>query len=152
MFTASVGPVAPVRQVSPSRWSPREKRRLREVEALTKQLIKKMELPTVSEIHRHREAQVVETIKIWLGRGRYKRELEMVQELIEAGHDPLNIAAAAIKVARADEKQRPIAEIAEVKAPERREKEFGRDGKREALGAVNARRGAPGRGSRGWIA
>jgi ATP-dependent RNA helicase DeaD len=112
--------------------SPREKRRLREVEALTKQLIKKMELPTVSEIHRHREAQVVETIKIWLGRGRYKRELEMVQELIEAGHDPLNIAAAAIKVARADEKQRPIAEIAEVKAPERREKEFGRDGKREA--------------------
>jgi ATP-dependent RNA helicase DeaD len=112
--------------------SPREKRRLREVEALTKQLIKKMELPTVSEIHRHREAQVVETIKIWLGRGRFKRELEMVQELIEAGHDPLNIAAAAIKVARADEKQRPIAEIAEVKAPERREKEFGRDGKREA--------------------
>ena len=76
----------------------------------------------------------------------------MVQELIEAGHDPLNIAAAAIKMARADEKQRPIAEIAEVKAPERREKEFGRDGKREApRAAVNVRRGAPGRASRGWI-
>jgi ATP-dependent RNA helicase DeaD len=110
--------------------SPREKRRLREVEALTKQPIKKMELPTVAEIHRHREAQVVETIKIWLGRGRFKRELEMVQELIEAGHDPLNIAAAAIKIARADEKQRPIAEIAEVKTGPR-EKEFGRDGKKE---------------------
>jgi len=96
--------------------SPREKRRLREVEALTKQPIKKMELPTVADIHRHREAQVVENLKIWLGRGRYKRELEMVQELIEAGHDPLNIAAAAVKIARADEKQRPIAEISEVKA------------------------------------
>jgi ATP-dependent RNA helicase DeaD len=96
--------------------SPREKRRLREVEALTKQPIKKMELPTVADIHRHREAQVVENLKIWLGRGRYKRELEMVQELIEAGHDPLNIAAAALKIARADEKQRPIAEISEVKA------------------------------------
>jgi ATP-dependent RNA helicase DeaD len=115
--------------------SPREKRRLREVEALTKQPIKKMELPTEAEIHRHREAQVVETIKIWLGRGRFKRELEMVQELIAAGHDPLNIAAAAIKIARADEKQRPIAEIAEVKTGPR-EKEFGRDGKRET-----ARRG-----------
>ena len=95
--------------------SPREKRRLREVEALTKQPIKKMEVPSASDIVKHRETEVVENLKIWLGRGRYKRELEMVQELIEAGHDPLNIAAAAIKVARADEKQRPIADISEVK-------------------------------------
>ncbi|HEX2989067.1 MAG TPA: DEAD/DEAH box helicase [Anaerolineales bacterium] len=113
--------------------SPREKRRLREVEALTKQPIRKMELPTVSEIHRHRESQVVETLKVWLGRGRYKRELELVQELIEAGHDPLNIAAAAMKIARADEKQRPIAEIAEVKS-DRREKEAGSNGKRATPG------------------
>lgn len=117
--------------------SPREKRRLREVEALTKQPIKKVELPTVAEIHRHREAQVVENLKIWLGRGRYKRELEMVQELIEAGHDPLNIAAAAVKIARADEKQRPIAEISDVKdehtRPERNVERGGREsfGRRE---------------------
>ncbi|MEW6084561.1 MAG: DEAD/DEAH box helicase [Chloroflexota bacterium] len=121
--------------------SPREKRRLREVEALTKQPVTKMELPTVGDIHRHRETQVVETMKIWLGRGRYKRELEMVQELIEAGHDPLNIAAAAIKIARADEKQRPIAEISDVKS-DRRDKEFSRSGKRESYG----RREEPGRG------
>ncbi|HJR81274.1 MAG TPA: DEAD/DEAH box helicase [Anaerolineales bacterium] len=114
--------------------APREKRRLREVEALTKQPITKMELPTVSEIHRHREAQVVENLKIWLGRGRYKRELEMVQELIEAGHDPLNIAAAAIKIARADEKQRPIAEVSQVK-DERRKSE--RKGSREPFGRRN---------------
>src|SRR5512147_316033 len=96
--------------------SPREKRRLREVEALTKQTVTKMELPTVADIHRHREGKVVENLKIWLGRGRYKRELEMVQELIEAGFDVTNIAAAAIKIARADEKQRPIADVQEVKA------------------------------------
>ncbi|HET9911412.1 MAG TPA: DEAD/DEAH box helicase, partial [Anaerolineales bacterium] len=124
--------------------SPRDKRRLREVEALTKQPIKKMELPTTGDIVKHRESQVVENLKIWLGRGRYKRELEMVQELIEAGHDPLNIAAAAIKIARADEKQRPIADVQEVKArvDDRREgrgnerggKEFPRGGKREPFG------------------
>jgi len=96
--------------------SPREKRRMREVEALTKQLVTKMELPTTSDIIKHRESQTVENLKIWLGRGRFKRELEMVQELIEAGHDVVNIAAAAIKIARADEKQRPISEVAEVKA------------------------------------
>src|SRR5215216_7142863 len=104
--------------------SPREKRRLREVEALTKQPIKKMEIPTPSDIVKHREGQVIETLKIWLGRGRFKRELEMVQELIEAGHEPLQVAAAALKSARADEKQRPIAEIEEVK-DERRKTERG---------------------------
>jgi hypothetical protein len=36
----------------------------------------------------------------------------MVQELIDGGHDVMNIAAAAIKIARGDEKQRPIAEVA----------------------------------------
>ena len=106
--------------------SPRERRRMREVEALTKQPVTKVELPTVGDIHRHRENQVVETLKVWLGRGRFKRELEMVQELITAGHDPLNIAAAAIKIARADEKQRPIAEISEVKSDRSREVERGK--------------------------
>ncbi|MBV6449655.1 MAG: ATP-dependent RNA helicase DeaD [Anaerolineales bacterium] len=103
--------------------APREKRRLREVEALTKQQVTKMEIPSVGDIHRHREAKVVETLKVWLGRGRFKRELEMAQELVAAGHDPLNIAAAAIKIARADEKQRPIAEIGEVRDERKRKGE-----------------------------
>jgi ATP-dependent RNA helicase DeaD len=118
--------------------SPREKRRLREVEALTKQSIKKMELPTTAEIHRQREAQVIENLRIWLGRGRYKRELEMVRTLVEEGHDPLNIAAAALKIARADEKQRPIAEIGEVKDDRKRpERDSVRGGKREPFGRRN---------------
>ena len=115
--------------------SPKEKRRLREVESLTKVSVTKAELPTVAEIHRHRENQVVETMKIWLGRGRYKRELEMVQELVEAGHDPLNIAAAALKISRADEKQRPIAEVGEVKSRYRSEKQLKpKNGRREKFG------------------
>src|SRR6266545_4399656 len=123
--------------------SPHEKRRLREVEALTKQPITKMELPTVAEIHRHREEQVIEKMKVWLGRERYKRELEMVQQLVEAGHDPLNIAAAAIKIARADEKQRPIAEVGEVKDDRKRpDRDSVRGSKREPFG----RRAGTGKG------
>jgi len=112
--------------------SPREKRRMREVEALTKQNVTKMELPTIEDIQKYRESKVVENMKIWLGRGRYKRELEMVQELITAGYEPLNIAAAALKIARGDEKQRPIAEIADVKAeaPRKLEKDFKRGDRR----------------------
>ena len=126
--------------------SPRERRRMREVEALTKQQVTKMELPTVGDIHRHRENQVIETMKVWLGRGRFKRELEMVQELITAGHDPLNIAAAAIKIARADEKQRPIDEIGEVKTDFKR-KDEGREWKEER-GKKFEGRGESGRGGR----
>lgn len=127
--------------------SPREKRRLREVEALTKQPIQKMEVPTPSEIVKHREAQVIETMKIWLGRGRYKRELEMVQELIEAGHDPLNIAAAALKIARADEKQRPIADVSEVKDDRsKKDRSSERGGRRESSG--RGERSERGAGSR----
>lgn len=118
--------------------SPKEKRRLREVEALTKQPVKEMKLPTAEDITSHREAQLVEKLKVWLGRGRYKRELEIVQELIDGGHDVMNIAAAAIKIARADEKQRPIAEIAEVKF-EKRERDFSsRGAKREPFGRGDA--------------
>jgi ATP-dependent RNA helicase DeaD len=140
--------------------SPRDKRRLREVEALTKQPIKKMELPTAGDIVKHRESEVVENLKIWLGRGRYKRELEMVQELIEAGHDPLNIAAAAIKIARADEKQRPIAEVNEVrddrKRPEREairgpKREFGRREHQHPAKGGSSRRGGDGSHEEGMV-
>jgi len=126
--------------------SPREKRRLREVEALTKQLITKMELPSIEDIHKHREARLMDNVKVWLNRGRFKRELELIQKLIEEGQDPLNIAAAALKIARADEKQRPIAEIAEVKSTRDfvREKASPRGGVRESFG----RREAPAKGGK----
>ena len=51
---------------------------------------------------------------VWLGRSRYKREREIVENLVGQGYDPLEIAAAAMKIARADEKQRPIAPVSEV--------------------------------------
>ena len=54
---------------------------------------------------------------MWLQRARYRREQELVNELIAAGHDPIAIASAALKVARAEEKQRPIAAVTEVLEP-----------------------------------
>jgi len=84
-------------------------------------------------------------LKIWLGRGRYKRELEIVEELIAAGHEPVNIAAAAIKIARADEKQRPIAEVGEVKDERKRpDAVSGRGSRREPFG--RGERSATGKG------
>lgn len=119
--------------------SPREKRRLREVEALTKQPIAKKDLPSKEDILKHREGKLIESLKVWLGRARYKRELEIVGELIEEGFDPVMIAGAALKMARADEKQRPIAEVQEMKEEKRKWGERGRREpreRREGLGSA----------------
>ncbi|MGC8857087.1 MAG: DEAD/DEAH box helicase, partial [Anaerolineae bacterium] len=95
-------------------FTPREKRRLREIEAFTKQKLTLSKLPTQEEIIQHREAQLLTQMKTWLERGRARRERAMVEQLAAEGHDVLDIAAAALKLARASEKQRPIANVAEV--------------------------------------
>ena len=50
---------------------------------------------------------------VWLRRGRCSRERELVTKLVAEGHDMLDIAASALKLARAEEKQRPIPPIGE---------------------------------------
>ncbi|NOT04717.1 MAG: DEAD/DEAH box helicase [Anaerolineales bacterium] len=103
-----------------SLFSPREKRRLREIEHMTKQALTLAKLPTSADILQHRENQVLEQMKIWLGRGRFQRERELVARLVEEGHDPMEIAAAALKISRADEKQRPVANVTDVSVSESR--------------------------------
>lgn len=93
--------------------TPKEQWRLRQIERLIKQEIPRATLPTVEDIQAQREAQLVEKLGVWLKRGRCRREREIVEELVEAGHDPLEVAAVALKMARAEEKQRPIAPIGE---------------------------------------
>ncbi len=96
-----------------SLFTPREKRRLREIESFTKQTLTRASLPTAEDIHSLREQKVIELMKVWLGRGRYQREREMVAQLVAEGHDPLEVAAAALKLARSTEKQRPVATVTE---------------------------------------
>jgi ATP-dependent RNA helicase DeaD len=94
--------------------SPYEKRRLRQVEAFTRQKINRAALPSEEDIRTHRETQLLDQVSVWLQRGRCRRERELVESLVAAGHDPLEIAAVALKLARAEEKQRPIAPLNEV--------------------------------------
>jgi ATP-dependent RNA helicase DeaD len=61
-----------------------------------------------------RSTQLTEQVTVWLGRGRINRERAIVDELVALGHDPLDVAAAALKLARGDEKQRTIAPLVAV--------------------------------------
>jgi ATP-dependent RNA helicase DeaD len=109
--------------------SPREKRKLASIERFTHQKFTYLPLPTEIDIQQKRENELLERMNVWLNRGRYKRELELVTALAEAGHSPLELAAAALKMARADEKQRPIDPVSEVKKTERKPRKFDRDRK-----------------------
>ena len=107
--------------------TPREKRKLFSVERFTHQKFTFLPLPTEADIQQKRENELMEKMNVWLNRGRYKRELELVTSLVEAGHDPLELAAAALKMARADEKQRPIDPVSEIKKTERKPRKFERE-------------------------
>ncbi|MEZ4867246.1 MAG: DEAD/DEAH box helicase [Caldilineaceae bacterium] len=126
--------------------TPSELWRMRKIESYTRQPATRMTLPTVEEIQAKREAQLLNQMAIWLRRGRYQRERELVTELVEAGHDPWEIAAAALKVARAEEKQRPIAPVSEVK-----EGRTGRNGRemRSKRNGEGARRNRSAEGRQG---
>lgn len=108
--------------VAMSLLTPSERWRVRQIEAYTRQKMLPATLPSDAEIYARRDAVLVERMQVWLQRGRYRREREMVTELVAAGSDPLDIAAAALKIARAEETRRPLAPVTpvpEVLAPRR---------------------------------
>jgi len=94
--------------------APAEQTHLRRIEAFTRQKFIRATLPSVEDIMKGRSAQLIEQVTLCLKLGRTNRERTIVDALIAQGHDPLDVAAAALKLARGDEKQRTIAPIAEV--------------------------------------
>jgi ATP-dependent RNA helicase DeaD len=93
--------------------TPKERWFLRKIEAYTKQKLTLATLPVEEDIQRQRDHRLVERMKVWLQRGRCRRERSVVANLTEQGHDVVEIAAVALKLVRAEEKQRPIAPISE---------------------------------------
>ncbi len=93
--------------------TPRERRRLQEIEAFTMQPIARAKLPTPAEILARRDAQFL----LKMG-GQLENvsgsEHALVAQMVAAGYSVEDVAAAAIRLARAQEQQRPIEEIHEI--------------------------------------
>jgi ATP-dependent RNA helicase DeaD len=94
--------------------TPKEQGYFRKIERFTRQTVERRPLPTTADIQSHREQKLREQMEVWLRRGRCRQERNLVEELVAAGHDPLEVAAVALKLARAEEKQRPISDVSEV--------------------------------------
>ena len=133
--------------------TPKEQWRLRKIESYTRQKVAQMTLPTVEDIQNLREAKLLEQVTVWLQRGRCRRERELVEKLAEAGHDPMMIAAVALKLARSEETQRPIEVVSEVQefGPRRDKQERKREARRNGNGNGHGHGRANGRQEKGFV-
>jgi ATP-dependent RNA helicase DeaD len=95
--------------------TPKEQWRLRKIERYTRTTIAPTPIPTEKDIAAKREADLLKMMDVWLTRKRCSQEKALIAQMMADGHDLMEIAAAALKLARAEEKQRPIAPIGEVK-------------------------------------
>lgn len=111
--------------------TPKEQWRLRKIERYTRKTIAPTPIPTEKDIAAKREADLLKMMDVWLTRKRCSQEKELIAQMMADGHDLLEIAAAALKLARAEEKQRPIAPIGEVKA-QSAQKQRGKSKKRSS--------------------
>lgn len=111
--------------------TPGQTRRLKMIEGFTKHNIHRATLPTVEAVYTSRESRFQTQLDVTLSEN-LEDEVRFVQQLVEAGYDPVEMAAAAIHMARMVEQQRPVEEILDVRekraadrAPRLRDRERG---------------------------
>ena len=100
--------------------TPQERWRVRKIEKYARCSISYSKLPSVDQILTHRDEQFMDLLADQLVQGQLERERDLVAKLAAAGCDPLDLAAAAIQLARVEEQHRPIEEIAEIRTPDKR--------------------------------
>ncbi|MFQ3568522.1 MAG: DEAD/DEAH box helicase [Aggregatilineales bacterium] len=95
--------------------TPRERRWLKTIEGFTKSRIEKVPLPSVEQVMAQRDAAFAASLQRVLAEDDLSRERAFAAELLANGYDLETISAAAIRLARASEAQRPIEAIDEPK-------------------------------------
>ncbi|MEM8856793.1 MAG: DEAD/DEAH box helicase [Chloroflexota bacterium] len=93
--------------------------RLRKIERYINAQIKEAQIPTPEQITARRNANLEEQMRVWINRDRCAKEKETVRALIDEGHDPILVAAVALKLAQSEDKKRPIAPVSPLRADDR---------------------------------
>jgi ATP-dependent RNA helicase DeaD len=92
--------------------TPRERRWLRQVETFTRQRITQGKLPNFAEIKAKRDERFKLSLNELLETD-LSSETNLIAEMVEAGYNPVDIAAATMHMARSHEFQRPMEDIRE---------------------------------------
>lgn len=93
--------------------TPRDQRRMKYIETFIKQTIPRATLPGKEAVQQRRNERFLERLEVVLNQDDLGRERAMVAEMVETGVDLQEFAAAAIRLARANEAQRPIEDVRE---------------------------------------
>ncbi|MBZ0286974.1 MAG: DEAD/DEAH box helicase, partial [Anaerolineae bacterium] len=93
--------------------TPRDQRRLKYIESFIKQSIPRATLPGKDIVHQKRNERFLEQLEVVLQQDDLGRERTLIQDMADAGADIHEIAAAAIRLARASEGQRPVEDVRE---------------------------------------
>lgn len=96
--------------------TPRERGRLKQIEAYTRQATIECRVPRREDILARRDEHFLERLSEQIGKDAAEnssqgRERALIARLVESGADPLEIAAAAIRMARAGESELPKEEV-----------------------------------------
>lgn len=93
--------------------TPKEKQRLAQIEAYTHQTIEEAHIPSAEEILASRDEKFLKKLHDQLGKGQISHERGLIARLTETSFDLVDIAAAAIQLARANETSHAIDEFHE---------------------------------------
>lgn len=93
--------------------TPRERGRLKEIEAYTRLVITETRIPGREQIQARRDAIFIERLTGLLGKGTISHERALIAQLEETSFDLVDIAAAAIRLARSGETALPEQDINE---------------------------------------
>jgi len=95
--------------------SPRDRSMLKRIEKLVRESITVQALPSVDQVLELREQSLLEKVEAQLAAGAGDADVRLLSQLAAAGHDPIDIAAAALALVRSNEPGQEVAPIAEVK-------------------------------------
>lgn len=109
--------------------TPRERRWLRTIEQFTRQPIARQPLPTAEQIYALRDARFQATLDEAMADLSLDKERQFIARLVESGYDMEQLAAASLRLARADQK-RPVEPIEEPTSREPRPDFVRRNGER----------------------
>lgn len=112
--------------------TPRERARLSRIEQFIKQRIPAVELPKLEVVRAKRDQQFSAALALE-AEAITPEDRQLVADLVAQGWTIEQIAAAAMRLARADERQRPIDHVKSVKEPAPRERESAKTPQRRKM-------------------
>ncbi|HPO59068.1 MAG TPA: DEAD/DEAH box helicase, partial [Anaerolineaceae bacterium] len=103
--------------------APAERRRLKMIESYIRQPIQEHRVPSLEELQARRDERFASRLSEMAAEGGSEAEMALVNRLMESGLDPVQVALAAIRMARAGEAALPAEELEPVTAEKRDRRE-----------------------------